>query len=125
LFNDSFGVFAFGWLELKRVGDESKAFVESEDESAVGSVVGDNVNGEYRYENGLANRAEQDDRRPQFKGTPHLPIVAVSAACPVVVGVEGVTHVSICVRALRVRARREITSFLPVFALSLCYGGFG
>ena len=48
LFHDSFGVFAFGWFELQWVGDEAKAFVESEDKSSTVSIVCDYIDREYR-----------------------------------------------------------------------------
>lgn len=43
----------------------------------------------------------------KIEGTPHLPIIAVSAACPIVVSTEEITHVSICARALRVGDHRQ------------------
>ena len=107
LSDDSFGVFAFGWFELKRVGDEAKTLVESEDESSVSSVISDDKDREYRHEHARANGTEQDDWQTKFEGAPHLPIVAVGAACPVVVGVERIAHVRICVWALGVGNHRQ------------------
>ena len=107
LSDDSFGVFAFGWFELKRVGDEAKTLVESEDELSIGRVVGDDVDGEYRHEDAWADGAEQNDRQAELEGTPHFSVVAIGATCPVVVCVEGIADVRICVRTLGVGDHRQ------------------
>ena len=107
LFHDSFGVFAFGWFELQWVGDEAKAFVESEDKSSTVSIVCDYIDREDRHEDAWADGAQQDDWQPEFEGAPHLPVIAVGAACPVVVSVETVAYLRICVRAFGVGDHRQ------------------